>query len=109
MCATAWDGITCNLSQEIGGEDRGDHINARHWERMSAECGLRSVAVLRRVDVLANRVSAAIAAASKEVRAMPVGDHPMLPHFSEAIRRRRATVKANLESAGDEADDPPPS
>lgn len=102
MCAAAWDGITSNLSQEIGGKNRGEHIHARHWERMSAECGLRSVAVLRRVDALANKVSVAIEAACEEVRAMPAGDHPMLPHFAEAIRRRCATVKANLESAGDD-------
>jgi len=31
----------------------------------------------------------------------------MLPTFADAIRRRCATVKANLASAGDEADDPP--
>jgi len=26
MCAAAWDGITANLSQAIGGKNRGDHI-----------------------------------------------------------------------------------
>lgn len=102
MCAAAWDGITSNLSQEIGGKNRGDHIHARHWTRMSAECGLRGVAVLRRVDALANKVSATIDVACEEVRAMPAGDHPMLPHFAEAIRRRCATVQANLKNAGED-------
>ncbi len=105
-CAAAWEGITTNLAQMIGGKNRGGHIHARHWQRMAAECGLRGVAVLRRVDMLATKVSAEIDAACEEVRAMPAGDHSMLPHFANEVRRRCATVKANLESsAGGEADD----
>jgi serine/threonine-protein kinase HipA len=106
MCAAAWDGISRNLAQTIGEKNRGDHIHARHWKRMAAECGLRGVAVVRRVDALSRRVSAAIDAACDEVRAMPAGDHPMLLHFAEAIRRRCVTVRANLKTdAEEEADD----
>lgn len=104
MCAAVWDGITANLSQDIGGRNRGDQIHARHWKRMAAECGLRGIAVVRRVDALAGKVGAAIETACEEVRAMPAGDHPMLPHFAAAIRRRCATVKANLGDAGDASD-----
>ncbi len=101
MCAAAWEGITANLAQTIGGKNRGGHIHARHWQRMAAECGLRGVAVLRRVGALATRVHGEIDAACQEVRAMPAGDHPMLPHFATEVRRRCATVKANLESSVD--------
>ena len=52
------------------------------------------------------RVSEAeIDAACAEVRAMPAGDHPMLALFADEVRRRCATVKANLRSvAGDDPD-----
>jgi serine/threonine-protein kinase HipA len=105
MCGAAWDGITRNLAQTIGDKNRGDHIHARHWRRMAEACGLRGVAVLRRVDALSRKVSAEIDAASDDVRSMPTGDHPMLPHFADAIRRRCTTVRANLETDAEEGAD----
>jgi len=39
LCAAAWDGITQNLAQEIGGGNRGDQLTAKHWRRLAAEAG----------------------------------------------------------------------
>lgn len=100
-CADAWDGITRNLAQTIGEKNRGDHIHRRHWERMAKECGLRAVAVIRRVEELANEVGDRLNTACDIVREMPAGDHTMLPHFADAIRRRCTTVKVNLKDTSD--------
>lgn len=110
MCAAAWENVTRNLAQSIGEKTRGDHIHARHWDRMAAACGLRAVAVRRRVAALAKKTEAAIDAACNDVRAMPAGDHVMLPIFADAIRRRCTTVVTNLRSgAEDDRDDDAPS
>lgn len=95
MCAAAWDNITQNHAQSIGGERRGRQVRARHWARMAAGCGLNAKAVLRRVADLGHRMQAEVGGAVAEVRAMPGGDHAMLPVFADAIRQRCRTVVLN--------------
>jgi len=106
MCGAAWDGITQNQSQSIGGQRNGRHIHGRHWDRMAADCGLGAAAVRRRVRALARTVLDETDAASREVEAMPAGGHAMLGQFADAIRRRATTVLGNLEvDAPGQADD----
>jgi len=96
MCGAAWDGITLNHSQKIGGKNRGNHIHGRHWKRMAAACGLSETMVVQRVKELAETVLAEVGNAVEEVSRMPAGDHPMLPRFQEAIEARCRTVLGNL-------------
>lgn len=96
MCAAAWDNVTKNLAQEIGGSNRGDQVTAKHWQRLAAEAGTSAKATLTRVAQMADRLEAKIGLAVEEVRAMPAGDHAMLPIFADKIRERCRRVRANL-------------
>jgi serine/threonine-protein kinase HipA len=95
MCGAAWN-VTRNLPQTIGGKDRGEHIYARHWERMAKECGLSPTMLHWRVDRLIRRALAELPRARAEVEAMPAGGHPMLDQFVSAIAERCRTVRENL-------------
>jgi serine/threonine-protein kinase HipA len=107
LCADAWQGITANLAQRIGGKNRGPHIKKRHWERMALECGIRPDGVVARVRALAERVRRELPVAMELVQAMPAGGHALLPHFRTAIDQRAHTLIQGLDetapaSAADE-------
>ena len=99
MCGAAWPDVTRNMAQDIGGKNRGKFVAARHWRREAKMCGLNGTALLRRVAEMASKVAAEVDAAAAQVRAMPAGDHPMLPEFVEAMKARCRTVVANLAAA----------
>jgi serine/threonine-protein kinase HipA len=42
LCGAVYDGVTRNLSQKIGGKQRGDHIHGRHWTRLAEQIGMSS-------------------------------------------------------------------
>ena len=96
LCADVWDGITQNLAQRIGDQNRGAHIKKRHWERMATACGLRASGVVARVRQLAERVQAELSVAVAEVEAMPAGSHPLLPEFQNAIVKRAKAILLGL-------------
>ena len=56
MCGAVWDGITENMSQTIGGKNRGNHVHGRHWKRMAAACGMSETMVVKQVAELADSV-----------------------------------------------------
>ncbi len=95
MCAACWD-VTPNLPQLIAGKDRGDHLYGRHWKRMAESCGLNPTAILKRLQALADKVTAALPEAVATVETMPAGPHPMLRDFAAAIERRCMNVKGQL-------------
>ena len=97
MCAAAWDGITANLSQAVGGKNRGDHIHGRHWKRQAAACGLNETRVVARVAELVGKVDKALPESVATVEAMPAGGHVLLPRFRDAIAARCARVSRNLD------------
>ena len=68
MCSAAWEGVTRNMAQDVGGTNRGDQLTARHWRRLADD---------------ACRTATATA-----VRAMPAGEHPMLFVFVGKIAER---------------------
>lgn len=95
-CAAAWDNMTKNLAQEIGGTSCGDQVTAKHWRRLAAEAGTSPAATRARVARMADRTEAQLGPAVDEVRAMPAGDHGMLNVFVDKIRARCRRVRANL-------------
>jgi serine/threonine-protein kinase HipA len=97
MVADAWNGLTRNMAQDIGGQRRGEHVQARHWERMARESGFSPKLLLKRVASLAVKVEANIPAALEQVQSMPAGGHFMLDLFADAVRKRVKTVLVNLD------------
>jgi serine/threonine-protein kinase HipA len=97
MCGAAWESITLNHAQSIGGQRRGMQIRRRHWMRMAEECGLNATSVVRRVTRLADAVLHELDVAIDTVRAMPAGDHPILTVARDEIRKLCVTVRRNAE------------
>jgi serine/threonine-protein kinase HipA len=102
MTGLAWDGITQNHAQAIGGQRRGRHIYGRHWRRMAEACGLAATATVRRVEQVSGRLLKELPAATAEVAAMPAGPGLMLPIFEEEIARRIGEVRAHASELGEE-------
>ena len=86
MCGEVWENVTKNLVHKIGDSNRGEQLQAKHWQRFARECGLNPRQVLDRVSTLAKSVISEVAAAEFEVAAMPAGGHPILSH-RDASRR----------------------
>ena len=108
MTGLAWDGITPNHAQEVGGQRRGRYVYGRHWERMAKACGLAPRATVRRVEAVAGRILRELPAAAEEVAAMPAGPGAMLDRFRDEIAERAAEVQRHAGQEGDPAPEPPP-
>lgn len=105
MCAAAWDGVTRNLAQKIGGKSRGEHLKRRHWEAFARDCGLNAPRLVQRIGQLCGLVLKEVRAAGAEVEAMPAGGHVLLAKFVESIEARARTIAAGLADTSG-ADDP---
>ncbi|MBN8848756.1 MULTISPECIES: type II toxin-antitoxin system HipA family toxin [unclassified Sphingomonas] len=102
MSGLAWDGITQNHAQAIGGQRRGRHIYGRHWQRMAGACGLAAKATVRRVGDVTKRLLRELPAATEEVANMPAGSGFMLGTFSHAIEERIREVQLHAQQEGDD-------
>ncbi len=107
MSGLAWANITQNHAQDIGGQQRGRHIYARHWRRMAEAAGLAGPATVRRVIQVAERVVAELPAAGAEVAAMPAGAD-MLWRFAAEIGGRARLVAAHAREEGEDTAEPEP-
>jgi len=96
MAGDAWPDITLNMAQDIGGQRRGAHVQAKNWRRFAEECQFNPAQVLRRVQSVSKRVAGALDVAAEEVRGMPAGDHFMLDLFVEKVKARVKAVNINL-------------
>lgn len=104
MCAAAWPNVTQNMAQDVGGTNRGDQVTSKHWRRLAAEAQTNATATLQRVSRYIDLVERELEPAANEVRAMPAGDHSLLPAFVDAIRSRCRRVRANLAVDADTRD-----
>jgi serine/threonine-protein kinase HipA len=102
MCGEVWENVTKNLVQKIGGTNRSDHLNGKHWQRFARECGLNPRQVLERISALAKCAIAEAGAAESEVAAMPAGEHVILSQTRQAVERRAHLLLAQLHPAGNE-------
>ncbi|MFT3968017.1 MAG: HipA domain-containing protein [Sphingobium sp.] len=84
MSGLAWDGVTQNHAQAIGGQRRGRHIYGRHWRVMAAACSAET-AMVRRVEQLTQRLLKELPAVTAEVSAMPAGAGPMLGYSRKRL------------------------
>jgi serine/threonine-protein kinase HipA len=101
MSGLAWNGITQNQAQDVGGQRRGRHVLGRHWRRMAEAAGVSALATIRRIEALSERIIAELPAARNEVAAMPAGEGVLLNEFTRHIAERTQTVRQNLEREED--------
>ncbi|MPT48381.1 MAG: type II toxin-antitoxin system HipA family toxin [Sphingobium sp.] len=97
MSGLAWDGITQNHAQAIGGQRRGAHVYGRHWQRMAEACGLAVRGTIRRVEDVTKRMLKELPEAVREVEAMPAGRGFMLDIFAEALEKRIQEVRNHVQ------------
>ena len=106
MSGLAWDGITQNHAQEVGGQRRGRHIYGRHWRRFADASGLAARATVRRVEDMTARLLRVLPQAAEEVAAMPAGAGSMLGDFVRTISERIAEVRAHAGEEGVDTEEP---
>jgi serine/threonine-protein kinase HipA len=109
MSGLAWDGITSNNAQEIGGQRRSRYIYGRHWMRMAEAANLSGRGTIRRVEALVASLLTELDAAAEEVAAMPAGPGPMLSIFVDAIRGLATEILAHATKEAPPAADAAPS
>lgn len=109
MSGLAWDGITSNNAQEIGGQRRSRHIYGRHWERLADAANLSGRGTVRRVESLVASLLHELDAAAEEVAAMPAGPGPMLEIFVDGMRGLATEVLAHAREEAPLAADAAPS
>jgi serine/threonine-protein kinase HipA len=97
ICGEVWESVTKNQVHKIGGNNRGEQLEATHWRRFARDCGLNPKQVLDRVSALARSVIAEVDAAETEVAAMPAGGHAILSQARYAISRRAEALLEHLE------------
>lgn len=103
MSGLAWNGITQNHAQDVGGQRRGRHILGRHWRRMAETAGLSAAAAVRRVAAITGKIVAELPAARRDVAAMPAGEGVLLDEFVRQIEARAQTIAPNLQCEDDDA------
>jgi serine/threonine-protein kinase HipA len=107
MSGLAWDGITQNHAQAIGGQRRGAHIYGRHWQRMAEACGLAGRGTIRRVEDVTTRMLRELPEAMREVEAMPAGRGFMLDTFAGVLAERIQEVRNHSRETGTGETAPP--
>jgi serine/threonine-protein kinase HipA len=95
MSGLAWDGITPNNAQAIGGQRRSRYIYGRHWHRLAEAAGLSPRGTVRRVEQVVGSLLDQLDAAAGAVAAMPAGQGIMLEVFVGEIRKLAAEVRAH--------------
>ena len=106
MSGLAWDGITTNHAQAVGGQRRGRHIYGRHWQRLAEACGLAARATVVRLEDVTKRMLRELPAAVDQVAAMPAGPGIMLDVFAGAVEERIQEVRSHARQEGDVEPDP---
>jgi serine/threonine-protein kinase HipA len=108
MCGEVWESVTKNLVHKIGGNNRGEQLQAKHWRQFARECGLNPKQVRDRVETLAKSVISEVAAVEAEVATMPAGGHPILAQARQTILHRAQTVLDQLRRGEEAAGEPSP-
>ena len=99
MSGLAWQDITQNHAQAIGGQRRGRHIHERHWRQMAEDAGISGNGTVQRVRQVTARVLRELPRAVDDVAGMPAGPGEMLPIFATEIATRVTTVIGTLSTS----------
>lgn len=100
MTGLAWEGITQNHAQAVGGQRRGCHIYGRHWRRMAEAAGLAGRGTVQRVEQVTARLLRELPEAVAEVGEMPAGPGGVLDLFAQEIAQRAEEVRRHAREEG---------
>ncbi len=93
LCTHCYTGLTRRMAMRIGGQDKADWLDERHWDAFAAEAGLAAGALRRRRRALAKRVGPALDRVIARFDA--VGwSRPITEKVSSEVVRRAAQLTA---------------
>jgi serine/threonine-protein kinase HipA len=101
MSGLAWEGITHNNAQAIGGQRRSRYVYGRHWRRLAEAAGLSPRATVKRVEQVVAKVLDQLDAAAQMVAEKPAGQGIMLNVFVDQIRGLATEVRSHALIEGD--------
>lgn len=103
LCTAVYEGLTDKMAMRVGGENRPDGIQIRHWERFAHEISIKSKMVF---EVLGG-VAEAIIPISNEVAAKfqeKYGESPAVQKVLAVIQTRSRSALLTLEKSTDKID-----
>ena len=93
LCTRVYPGLTDRLAMRIGGENRPDWIQPRHWERFSSEINIKHRLILRVAREMAPKITlkadALATAFSNEF-----GKSKIVGNMLEALKRQSNRIAA---------------
>ncbi len=93
LCTHCYAGLTRRMAMRIGGQDKADWLDERHWDAFAAEAGLAAGGLRRRRRALAERVGPALDRVIARFDA--VGwSRPITEKVSSEVARRAAQLTA---------------
>lgn len=101
LCTAIYDRLADKMAMKIGGENRPDWIQIRHWERFSQETGIKSKLVLSVLGGMAE----AIVPASEEVAKKfheEYGVAPAVQKVQAVIQKRSRSVSLTINKSSND-------
>ncbi len=93
LCTHCYTGLTRRMAMRIGGQDKADWLDERHWDAFATDAGLGAGALRRRRRALAERVGPALDRVIARFDA--VGwSRPITEKVSSEVARRAAQMTA---------------
>ncbi len=93
LCTHCYTGLTRRMAMRIGGQDKADWLDERHWDAFATDAGLGASALRRRRRALAERVGPALDRVIARFDA--VGwSRPITEKVSSEVARRAAQLTA---------------
>ena len=95
LCTKVYEGVSDKLAMKIGGENRPQWIQPRHWERFSEAVGISSKMVIKTVSELAGQINSA-AQEVADAQSRTWGDAPVVDKILQVIERQVRHVEQTL-------------
>lgn len=95
LCTGVYKELTDKLSMKIGGENRPDWIQSRHWERLSCDIMIKPRLVMSTLHEMAERITGASKQLADEFREK-YGEMPILDAILDLIGDRSHRVSLYL-------------
>lgn len=108
MSGSLYERVTPNMAMRIAGKSRGDHIHARHWDRLAKAVGLAPLSLRKRVDELARALPPLADRLAEDMKAEHL-NALVFRQVADAVKARCSRVLANLKNGPatpDEAEEP---
>ncbi len=101
MSGLAWQTITTNHAQEIGGQRKGRYMFARHWRRLAEASGVSATATLKRVSDTTETILDNLSGARAEIARLSEDGTAFLTTFESEIEQRARLLGANVARNGE--------